>query len=166
MEDLDAVRAADGLVAEVHQRENISRNAGQTELLIRIAASCIGVHLVVGREDLTTKTDLVDQRRRESAIPVDHEVLERILAGKVRRQYVGSVAGCVDGVNLGVATHYVILGRCLPVDLDVTLIRVNIAAGGVVLLLLLLREERRTHNGRSYRAANRNLIVQVRSTGA
>src|ERR1700729_2264174 len=79
VEDLYAVRAADGLVAEVHQRENVSRNTGQTELLIRIAARCIGVLLVVGREDLTTKTDLVDQRRREGAIPVDHEVLERIL---------------------------------------------------------------------------------------
>ena len=73
---------------------------------------------------------------------------------------------CVDGVHLRVAAHYVIPGRCLPVDLDVTLIGVNIAAGGVVLLLLLLREERRSHNGRGYLAANRNLIVQVRSTGA
>ena len=127
VEDLDAVVASDGLIAEGHRRKNVSRNAGQTELLRQIPAGCVGVHLVVCREDLRADAEFIHQRWCDGAIVVDDEVLQRIFAGEVRSQHVGAIAAGVDGVHLGVASHDVIFGRCLPVDLHIALIGMNIS---------------------------------------
>ena len=162
VEDLGTVAAAHRSVAHGDRGQNIDRNIGKSDRRIDIAAHSGGINLVVSREDLRAQAEIVDERWGNCAHIIHNDILQRILALKVRRKHISAVALDHLSVHLGVTAHDVIGLSRLPVDFEIALGVMRVAACEIVQCRYLVLEGRKCNESLGYwiDRGYRNLVVR------
>ncbi len=117
---------AGGEAAVELERKQTRAGVPNAQLLANVTQTLVGV-AIVEQDIVHAETRLVHQRGVDSPRPVDHSILEWSDIKRVVDQREGGHAGLVLP-SVRVAAGEVILVADLPVELEIALVRVHIAA--------------------------------------